>query len=166
MSLWMVCKISHANGASFFFIVVYAHIFRGLYYGSYIYPRRLLWCSVLLFSYWWLSSCSSCSNTSTVRTNVLLSWVVMRFRVTTSFERISTSGCISWGMSQAIHLRNASTELGHLGSLLRSLLQVRRLSTQQVGCLSTRPWLVVLYLWLVSWERLWCLLFTVVDPWP
>jgi len=35
----------HANGASFFFIVVYAHLFRGLYYGSYFYPRRLLWCS-------------------------------------------------------------------------------------------------------------------------
>jgi len=35
----------HANGASFFFIVVYAHLFRGLYYGSYFFPRRLLWCS-------------------------------------------------------------------------------------------------------------------------
>jgi ubiquinol-cytochrome c reductase cytochrome b subunit len=28
----------HANGASFFFIVVYVHIFRGLYYGSYHKP--------------------------------------------------------------------------------------------------------------------------------
>ena len=33
----------HSNGASMFFIVVYAHILRGLYYGSYIYPRHLLW---------------------------------------------------------------------------------------------------------------------------
>ncbi len=40
----------HANGASMFFIVVYAHIFRGLYFGSYIYPRGFLWCSgVLIF---------------------------------------------------------------------------------------------------------------------
>ena len=31
------------NGASFFFIVVYIHIFRGLYYGSYKAPRELLW---------------------------------------------------------------------------------------------------------------------------
>ena len=35
----------HANGASMFFIVVYAHIGRGLYYGSYMEPRELLWCS-------------------------------------------------------------------------------------------------------------------------
>ena len=33
----------HSNGASFFFIVVYAHIFRGLYYGSYVYPRQVAW---------------------------------------------------------------------------------------------------------------------------
>ncbi len=31
------------NGASMFFIVVYIHIFRGLYYGSYKAPRELLW---------------------------------------------------------------------------------------------------------------------------
>ena len=31
------------NGASFFFIVVFIHIFRGLYYGSYKAPRELLW---------------------------------------------------------------------------------------------------------------------------
>jgi len=33
----------HANGASMFFIVVYIHMFRGLYYGSYKAPRELLW---------------------------------------------------------------------------------------------------------------------------
>ena len=32
----------HANGASLFFIAVYAHIFRGLYYGSYKEPRLSL----------------------------------------------------------------------------------------------------------------------------
>ena len=31
------------NGASMFFIIVYIHIFRGLYYGSYKYPREILW---------------------------------------------------------------------------------------------------------------------------
>jgi len=35
----------HANGASFFFIVVYAHMIRGIYYGSFVFPRRLLWCT-------------------------------------------------------------------------------------------------------------------------
>nr|WAQ70075.1 apocytochrome b [Rhizosolenia setigera] len=46
---WLI-RYMHANGASMFFIVVYAHIFRGLYYGSYISPRQLLWCSgVIIF---------------------------------------------------------------------------------------------------------------------
>ncbi|CTQ49268.1 cytochrome b [Jannaschia donghaensis] len=33
----------HANGASLFFIAVYAHIFRNLYYGSYKAPREITW---------------------------------------------------------------------------------------------------------------------------
>ena len=33
----------HMNGASMFFAIVYIHMFRGLYYGSYKYPRELLW---------------------------------------------------------------------------------------------------------------------------
>jgi len=41
---WLL-RYMHANGASMFFIVVYSHIFRGLYYGSYITPREYLWCS-------------------------------------------------------------------------------------------------------------------------
>jgi quinol-cytochrome oxidoreductase complex cytochrome b subunit len=39
---WLMRYI-HMNGASFFFIVTYIHIFRGLYYGSYKAPRELLW---------------------------------------------------------------------------------------------------------------------------
>ena len=39
---WLM-RYMHANGASFFFIVVYIHIFRGLYYGSYKAPREILW---------------------------------------------------------------------------------------------------------------------------
>ncbi len=35
----------HSNGASFFFILVFCHMFRGLYFGSYHSPRDLLWCS-------------------------------------------------------------------------------------------------------------------------
>ena len=46
---WLI-RYAHANGASMFFIVVYSHIFRGLYYGSYMHPRQLLWCSgVIIF---------------------------------------------------------------------------------------------------------------------
>ncbi|MDE0240022.1 MAG: cytochrome b N-terminal domain-containing protein [bacterium] len=39
---WLM-RYAHANGASFFFIVVYLHVFRGLYYGSYKAPREVLW---------------------------------------------------------------------------------------------------------------------------
>lgn len=39
---WML-RYMHMNGASFFFIAVYVHIFRGMYYGSYKNPRELLW---------------------------------------------------------------------------------------------------------------------------
>ena len=39
---WLIRYI-HMNGASFFFIAVYIHIFRGMYYGSYKKPRELLW---------------------------------------------------------------------------------------------------------------------------
>ncbi len=39
---WLIRYI-HMNGASFFFIAVYIHIFRGIYYGSYKKPRELLW---------------------------------------------------------------------------------------------------------------------------
>src|SRR3954463_504350 len=39
---WLL-RYLHANGASFFFIVTYVHIFRGIYYGSYKAPRELVW---------------------------------------------------------------------------------------------------------------------------
>ena len=39
---WLL-RYAHANGASLFFVVVYVHTFRGLYYGSYKAPRELLW---------------------------------------------------------------------------------------------------------------------------
>lgn len=39
---WLL-RYVHANGASMFFIVVYIHIFRGLYYGSYAAPRQFVW---------------------------------------------------------------------------------------------------------------------------
>jgi len=39
---WLL-RYVHANGASMFFIAVYIHMFRGLYYGSYKAPREVLW---------------------------------------------------------------------------------------------------------------------------
>jgi ubiquinol-cytochrome c reductase cytochrome b subunit len=39
---WLL-RYMHANGASMFFVAVYIHMFRGLYYGSYKAPREVLW---------------------------------------------------------------------------------------------------------------------------
>jgi ubiquinol-cytochrome c reductase cytochrome b subunit len=46
---WFI-RYLHANGASIFFIIVYCHIFRGLFFGSYTKPRGFLWSSgVIIF---------------------------------------------------------------------------------------------------------------------
>ena len=39
---WLM-RYAHANGASAFFVVVYVHIFRGFYFGSYKAPREMIW---------------------------------------------------------------------------------------------------------------------------
>jgi ubiquinol-cytochrome c reductase cytochrome b subunit len=39
---WLL-RYLHMNGASFFFLAVYVHMFRGMYYGSFKKPRELLW---------------------------------------------------------------------------------------------------------------------------
>ena len=39
---WLI-QFMHANGASMFFIAVYVHIFRNIYYGSFKAPREVLW---------------------------------------------------------------------------------------------------------------------------
>jgi len=39
---WLL-RYVHANGAAFFFLAVYIHTFRGIYYGSYQSPRELVW---------------------------------------------------------------------------------------------------------------------------
>src|ERR1700677_2678557 len=46
---WLL-RYLHANGAAFFFVAVYAHIIRGMYYGSYKEPREVVWIlGVILF---------------------------------------------------------------------------------------------------------------------
>ncbi len=39
---WLL-RYLHANGAAMFFLAVYIHMFRGMYYGSYKEPREVLW---------------------------------------------------------------------------------------------------------------------------
>ncbi len=46
---WLI-RYLHSTGASFFFVVIYLHMFRALIYGSYRKPRELLWLfGVVLF---------------------------------------------------------------------------------------------------------------------
>jgi quinol-cytochrome oxidoreductase complex cytochrome b subunit len=44
---WFI-RYMHSNGASFFFFVIYIHILKGLYYGSYQYPRHIVWFSGII----------------------------------------------------------------------------------------------------------------------
>jgi len=44
---WLI-RYAHANGSSMFFLAVYIHIFRGLYYGSYKSPREMIWITGLI----------------------------------------------------------------------------------------------------------------------
>lgn len=67
---WLI-RYMHSTGASMFFVVVYLHMFRGMMYGSYQKPRRLLWLSGYgnipctdEFSFYWIYL--------TLGTNVLL----------------------------------------------------------------------------------------------
>nr|QJS35640.1 apocytochrome b [Taxus cuspidata] len=46
---WLL-RYMHANGASMFSIVVYPHIFRGLYHASYDSPREFVWCLGVVIS--------------------------------------------------------------------------------------------------------------------
>ena len=39
---WFI-RYLHSNGASMFFFVIYIHVFRGLFYNSYVYPRAIVW---------------------------------------------------------------------------------------------------------------------------
>lgn len=39
---WAI-RYCHSNGAAFFFIFVYMHMARGIYYGSYKSPRSMVW---------------------------------------------------------------------------------------------------------------------------
>jgi len=47
---WLI-RYMHSTGASFFFIVVYLHMFRAMLYGSYKKPRELIWviCMLIFF---------------------------------------------------------------------------------------------------------------------
>ena len=70
---WLL-RYLHSNGGTMFFIVVYIHIFRGLYYGSYKSPRELLW---------WLGIIILLLMMATAFMGYVLPWGQMSFWATT-----------------------------------------------------------------------------------
>ena len=52
---WFI-RYLHSNGASFFFLVIYIHILRGLYYGSYRKPRTMVWYSGVIIYFLMIGS--------------------------------------------------------------------------------------------------------------
>lgn len=70
---WLL-RYLHMNGGTMFFIVVYIHIFRGLYYGSYKSPRELLW---------WLGVIILLLMMATAFMGYVLPWGQMSFWATT-----------------------------------------------------------------------------------
>jgi ubiquinol-cytochrome c reductase cytochrome b subunit len=89
---WLL-RYLHANGASMFFIVVYSHFLRGLYYGSYMHPRQLLWCSgvVILILM-----------KATAFMGYVLPWGQMSFWVATVITNLF--GAIPWVGESILHL--------------------------------------------------------------
>ncbi len=84
---WLV-RYLHANGASFFFITVFIHIARGLYYGSYKPPRELLW---------WLGLAIMLIMMATAFMGYVLPWGQMSF----------------WGATVITNLFGAFPVIGH-----------------------------------------------------
>jgi ubiquinol-cytochrome c reductase cytochrome b/c1 subunit len=83
---WLL-RYMHAVGASMFFVVVYIHIFRGLYYGSYQAPREVLW---------WLGLVILLLMMATAFMGYVLPWGQMSFWgatvITTMFSAIPVVG--------------------------------------------------------------------------
>ena len=78
---WLLRYI-HANGSSLFFLAVYIHLFRGLYYGSYKYPRELLW---------WLGIIILFLMMATAFTGYVLPWGQMSFWAATVITNLFTA---------------------------------------------------------------------------
>lgn len=89
---WLI-RYVHANGASAFFFVVYIHIFRGLYYGSYKSPREVLW---------WLGIIILVIMMATAFMGYVLPWGQMSFWAATVITNLFSAipvvgeGIVSW----------------------------------------------------------------------
>ena len=81
---WLL-RYLHATGASLFFFVVYIHLFRSLYYGSYKYPREILW---------WIGIVILVAMVATAFTGYVLPWGQMSFWAATVITNLFSA--IPW----------------------------------------------------------------------
>jgi quinol-cytochrome oxidoreductase complex cytochrome b subunit len=81
---WLM-RYLHANGGSMFFAVVFIHLFRGLYYGSYKAPREILW---------WMGVAILLVMMMTAFTGYVLPWGQMSFWAATVITNLFTA--IPW----------------------------------------------------------------------
>ena len=81
---WLL-RYVHATGASLFFFVVYVHLFRNLYYGSYKYPREILW---------WIGIVILIVMAATAFTGYVLPWGQMSFWAATVITNLFSA--IPW----------------------------------------------------------------------
>ena len=81
---WLL-RYVHATGASLFFVVVYVHLFRSLYYGSYKYPREILW---------WIGIVILLVMVATAFTGYVLPWGQMSFWAATVITNLFSA--IPW----------------------------------------------------------------------
>ena len=81
---WLL-RYVHATGASLFFFVVYVHLFRNLYYGSYKYPREILW---------WIGIVILLVMVATAFTGYVLPWGQMSFWAATVITNLFSA--IPW----------------------------------------------------------------------
>ncbi len=111
---WLLRYI-HMNGASFFFIAVYTHIFRGMYYGSYKAPRELLWIfGVVIFLLMM----------ATAFMGYVLPWGQMSF----------------WGATVITNLFSAIPVVGFRTSRSRGRLRFRRCPRRRQLCPARTRW--------------------------
>ena len=81
---WLL-RYVHATGASLFFFVVYIHLFRNLYYGSYKFPREILW---------WIGIVILLVMVATAFTGYVLPWGQMSFWAATVITNLFSA--IPW----------------------------------------------------------------------
>jgi len=90
---WLI-RTLHANGASFFFICIYLHVGRGIYYASYRYQETWLIGVILLFFSFWGCFLRVCPS---MRPNIILGGY--------RHHQSSISRAIFWGIFSPVSLR-------------------------------------------------------------